>query len=96
MVCVSWKVTKDIDWIRRHTGDLAVSVADVTGGTSVLGLFGPRSQLHVQSKLCPIDEFDCPDRARAAHSRSRDLLEVVSDADFSNEAFPFSTSQVIV
>jgi len=60
--------TRDVDWIRRHIGDLFATVTDVSSGFAVLGLFGPKS---------------------------KELMEVVSDADLSNEAFPFSTSQTI-
>jgi len=36
--------THDTDWIRRHLGDARVVLTDVTSGSAVLGVMGPRSR----------------------------------------------------
>jgi 4-methylaminobutanoate oxidase (formaldehyde-forming) len=36
--------THDADWIRRGLGDLRATMTDVTSGTAVLGVMGPRSR----------------------------------------------------
>jgi 4-methylaminobutanoate oxidase (formaldehyde-forming) len=36
--------THDTDWIRRHLGDARVVLTDVTPGSAVLGVMGPRSR----------------------------------------------------
>ncbi|HYE91128.1 MAG TPA: glycine cleavage T C-terminal barrel domain-containing protein, partial [Terriglobales bacterium] len=36
--------THDTDWIRRHVGDARAVLTDVTSGTAVLGVMGPRSR----------------------------------------------------
>ncbi|MBM4439996.1 MAG: FAD-dependent oxidoreductase [Candidatus Rokubacteria bacterium] len=36
--------THDADWIRRHLGDARAVLTDVTSGTAVLGVMGPRSR----------------------------------------------------
>lgn len=38
------QATRDCDWIGRHVGDHFVTLADVTGAWSVLGLMGPRAE----------------------------------------------------
>jgi 4-methylaminobutanoate oxidase (formaldehyde-forming) len=36
--------THDTDWIRRHLGDARVVLTDVTAGSAVLGVMGPRAR----------------------------------------------------
>jgi 4-methylaminobutanoate oxidase (formaldehyde-forming) len=56
-------------WIKRHTPDGAhLTTADVTSGTTLLTVQGPRS---------------------------RDLLQTLTSADLSNEAFPYLTAREI-
>ena len=56
-------------WIERHTPDGAhLTITDVTSGTTLLTVQGPRS---------------------------RQLLERLSDADLSNDAFPYMTAREI-
>ena len=69
IVTGSAQVTRDADWIGRHTPEAAhVTLTDVTAAWTVLSVMGPRS---------------------------RALLQKVSRADFSNEAFPFATIREI-
>jgi 4-methylaminobutanoate oxidase (formaldehyde-forming) len=69
IVTGSAQVTRDADWIGRHTPEGAhVTLTDVTAAWTVLSVMGPRS---------------------------RALLQKVSRADFSNEAFPFATIREI-
>ena len=56
-------------WIERHAGEGArVAVTDVTSGTSLLAVQGPRS---------------------------RELLQALTSADLSNDAFPYLTAREI-
>ena len=69
IVTGSAQVTRDADWIGRHTSeDAHVTLTDVTAAWTVLSVMGPRS---------------------------RALLQTVSRADFSNEAFPFASIREI-
>ncbi len=43
VVTGSAQTTRDADWIRRHIGDRFVTLTDVTGAWSVLGLMGPKA-----------------------------------------------------
>ena len=36
--------THDVDWIRRHLGEARAVMTDVTSGTAVLGVMGPRAR----------------------------------------------------
>jgi len=56
------------EWMRRHSGEWRVSIADVTSGMT---------QLNVQGPL------------------SREVLQRVTSADLSNEAFPFRAARTI-
>lgn len=63
------QAVRDADWIRRHIrADDYAEVMEVTAGTAVLGVMGPRA---------------------------RQMLSAVSDADWSNGAFPFGTAQSV-
>lgn len=63
------QAVRDADWIQRHIrADEHAEVIEVTSGTAVLGVMGPRA---------------------------RQLLSVVSDADWSNAAFPFGTARSV-
>ena len=69
IVTGSAQVTRDADWIGRHTSeDAHVTLTDVTAAWTVLSVMGPRS---------------------------RALLQTLSRADFSNEAFPFASIREI-
>lgn len=69
IVTGSAQVTRDADWIGRHTPeDANATLTDVTAAWTVLSVMGPRS---------------------------RALLQTVSRADFSNEAFPFASIREI-
>jgi 4-methylaminobutanoate oxidase (formaldehyde-forming) len=48
------QATRDADWIRRAIGDRFVTVTDVTGAWSVLGLMGPRA-LDILARVSPAD-----------------------------------------
>ena len=55
---------RDMDWIKRNMADEDVRIDDVTVGTAVMALAGPKA---------------------------RELMQAVSDADFSNDSFPYMT-----
>ncbi|MCB2101446.1 MAG: FAD-dependent oxidoreductase [Rhodobacterales bacterium] len=44
MVTGTAQPVRDLAWLRRHAGDLRAVATDVTGGTAVLSLMGPRSR----------------------------------------------------
>jgi len=44
IVTATAQTTRDLDWLRRNTKDEQVVVTDVTGGTCVLSVMGPRSR----------------------------------------------------
>ena len=48
------QATRDADWIRRAIGDRFVTVTDVTGAWSVLGLMGPRA-CEILARVSPAD-----------------------------------------
>ncbi|MFM2366273.1 MAG: hypothetical protein RIR95_881, partial [Pseudomonadota bacterium] len=46
--------THDFDWIQRNLGDARCQLVDVTSGSSVLSLMGPKAR-DILSKVCPND-----------------------------------------
>ena len=69
VVTIAASQRRDMAWLKRHIPDtLHAHAVDITSGTPMLAVMGPKS---------------------------RELLQRVSPACFSNEAFPFGTSQEI-
>lgn len=48
------QTTRDADWIRRNIGDRFVTLTDVTGAWSVLGLMGPKA-MEILARVSPSD-----------------------------------------
>ena len=56
MVSSSATTVRDLDWLRRHLADRDVTVEDLTDGSAVLGVMGPRAR-DLMARVDPVSDW---------------------------------------